>query len=1851
MPESGSNPLVKFVNDKYNAGDISKLDSTKELLYSDPKEFDNSLQEGYNHLKSTGKTSAATYGEFRDTFIKQYGGPAVVKKKDETQSQAPNPNQEANTALFDSAKQLFKPSDQQNKPVEDAFQDYKANTLSSAYAPNLKQEPENIDLNANLSPSEFPTENQKEQSPDQFKPDFATENTQTPLNQAVKASEQNGGTLPLNSMTIGDVEVKKQADTDAIIKNKTDQMNGYDNTMYYLNDFGGRVNKRLLETPASLLDFVARSAYNLDRLSGTNPDKPYEDYVSGQWADQYRETLDKYLGEGIAFESTDTGGKKELDDHIQSQIAPAVADLLTVLAGGGAGSAGTKMLTQSALRNPNVTIGALKELGTYVATPGAFVSGAQVFNSEYEQAYNTLRQNGADEETARNEAWNSGMRNAIISAPLEALPAGKFFDRLDQLSGGGFKTRMTSMMVNGVKGFSEEAATEVAQQFFSNVDASLAYDETRQWTDGLIEAGVIGGLLGGTLNGITSGLTYRRDNAKTPEERKQYQKAIDHVVEKSQEIETVKSENESLKNAGQIQNIDNGITEILDKKDNISNDEIQQIEMLELQKQDINKPMMDDLSRKTSGIDARIKDLILQRDLIYSSAMTGAQIQQASVKEKEIGQELINLYKEKYNVRKKILAKQYIQKAQDSIANLNLPEETKLLNTQENATTGGEQTSSNTREHIGVNPQLQEEGSNREEPPKIEGSSNKASSSNSIQQGEGRQEKIVEPSSPIEKLETVMPEIKPNENIRKTAITISGRQDIPKEVKEKTLSNAIYPVKSLDVTSKEADDLLKEHIDKGDDSVLSYVNNIPNDIKQDVKIGIRAAGLRYFAKKYSEANKAGNEELATRYAEAQADIIDRSILEQGTELGRAVNAHKLLKYSSPEVQVISTRNAIEKVRNEYKEKNKDRFKATVSELNESNKDIAKATRKDKRIQEKLNKIKEANTYNVKAKKYNVKKEKIAQAKTEAKQQLDKLFKELGNRASSGVDPQLVAKIVAQGAKYGYYLAIEGYYDFKEWSIKMKADLGDDSEQYLDDIWKAQHEGEKISAVANQVKQHEVANNTEKVIKENIDEKFDKIVEKHYSEVEKTKSDLVKKLTDDLDVPENDANELAKLVEETFDKLATEKKLAILRSKTKFGDKVYPKKMKQTYEKVIQLSNVGSIDENQLADIYADEFSSKELTPDQIKQLRKLADKVQAAPEGFQKQNAIQDLYKYQDTIKGINWADVATSWWYASILSGYKTHIVNTVANIFKIGSEGFISAARDPRNIPFITTGLVKGLIKGITEAKITMATGYSPVKSSKVDTLNALENNLKIKVPFTDVKITNPLVIGKYIGRAMAAADALAYSGAKEMRAYEMAANEARTQKKSKPDARIWEQVSEILNNTKDKEKAAELQATEEGLKGTDFKRRVNEILEQNRNSDIKEDSSLFGLRSTFNQEPEGVLGVITNWIGNWIEKADLKNAHPLLSGVKPLKLIIPFTRIISNVANSTLDWTPWGGKRAIFGTLNRNLNTEDRIRLAMKAVTGIIAMISTMALSDPEDGVFEITADGTGDVQKNYELAKDTGWQKYSIKIKGTNKWVSYKETQLMSSLAMIGNIRDGVKYKSETLDDKNIAEKVGLAYLYNLRVITDMTVLKSFGEFLGIFGTNTPTQSLKYLEKMMASSAKAVIVPNLYSQAAKDVMRINDMPMKQVNHAWENIYKDIPIANENMYPMINSLGDEIKPDTDKFLSEREPLDPKTAAVEDLIAKNNAWVGSINIHQLQSSLDDINAKKRSELKNWDGLVTDRQFYEYSKKRGELIKNKIMANLDVLNKMKPEDVRDAIDKYKRQSTKNAKYQIFKLY
>jgi hypothetical protein len=119
----------------------------------------------------------------------------------------------------------------------------------------------------------------------------------------------------------------------------------------------------------------------------------------------------------------------------------------------------------------------------------------------------------------------------------------------------------------------------------------------------------------------------------------------------------------------------------------------------------------------------------------------------------------------------------------------------------------------------------------------------------------------------------------------------------------------------------------------------------------------------------------------------------------------------------------------------------------------------------------------------------------------------------------------------------------------------------------------------------------------------------------------------------------------------------------------------------------------------------------------------------------------------------------------------------------------------------------------------------------------------------------------------------------------------------------------------------------------------------------------------------------------------------------------------------------------------------------------------------LSDPgddDDPIIQITADGTGDWNKNNSL-KD--WKPYSLGIKVGDKrvWVPFRYTPLILALAPIGWARDRMKY-SDKHKDAPLASMLTRGYTYMPSFLADMTAIQSMNEMLNNLFTSKFTAKI-------------------------------------------------------------------------------------------------------------------------------------------------------------------------------------------
>jgi hypothetical protein len=684
------------------------------------------------------------------------------------------------------------------------------------------------------------------------------------------------------------------------------------------------------------------------------------------------------------------------------------------------------------------------------------------------------------------------------------------------------------------------------------------------------------------------------------------------------------------------------------------------------------------------------------------------------------------------------------------------------------------------------------------------------------------------------------------------------------------------------------------------------------------------------------------------------------------------------------------------------------------------------------------------------------------------------------------------------------------------------------------------------------------------------------------------------------------------------------------------EKTFKKAKKSEVDRIIEAHNSGVLDDATLREEWANIMGYPSLSEEQTTKLRELATKAYEAPEGDQKMVANDELANYIRNIQGINWADVGTALWYANLLSGPSTQALNINANFAEMVGELYTNIAYElgqgkgrRARANFLVKNLWGGLGKGLLAAHKVLTTGVSPYKGHiKFEYPGVLESAKFKGGGF------NPANWAKYVFRFMTAADVLFYRGLKEMRSAQLAYRMAMEEGKSRPSKEISAKANEILGNTKERIVEAQKQAESEGLKGIDLKRRVWEILEQQRGQDLNDDANDFAARGTFNYQPEGTLGAI------------MKPIQKLNETTYVTRLVVPFTRVITNVANRYIDWTPIAFIRVAKGGIGwrnetkRIYTKEERAKVAIKAATGTLAMATLYALTqtkgEDEEPLIEITANGTGDYRKNYELQQG-GWQPHSIRV--GDKWISYKNTPLALPFAMIGYLNDSMKYKGEKA--KDAFAKFGLMAYGTAKFWTDMTFLSSLSQFMGLIGEGgSESQIVSDIERYMRRTAKSFIVPNLVTQSSRTIQEIADLPIKKSFGFYEEVVRDLPVARDRLNNTYNALGEPVIPQAVKRFTPGASMAinrRRGSKAWDVILKHKAWVGTP-----RKTTTTYFPSERVERQ-----LTPEEYTEFIKVSGEKIRKAIETKYDYLMKASPDKVKKALSKIKTNARRKALKEI----
>lgn len=673
MPEKYIQKVDQYLADKYNKGVLTPDKSA--AVHSTPESYNHALNVLYNDKYTN---SFKTLDEFKTAYQSEHGDP--FKKKVQTVVNAPvenvpkvatfQPQEERSQILQTDAEQSLATS---SSPVnQDTL--YSSGLLEKAKPGEIKQTDDFI------NPANLDYSNQL-----QSKNTIASESTS------------------VNTPKLTLEEIKN-------ISNVPPQDLGQ-----YLVPLNRAVSDAVPQMVKAAFDVAS---YGAEKLTGQAQPYTFEEFDKQYKASPTggtEQALQIISGLRLAtlwhqFNEENLTASPDVENSIAGQVSGGLGQAITMLAPSGIAKGltmSTEMLTAANYANTlskSATIGgaALQVAKSQFTQPATYIAASQVFNSEFDQAYNQT----GDADTAMKAA----VINTVASSGLESMPIMHFMNRLDKTTGGGVK----KVLIGGLQGGFEEATTEIMQQAVSNMVASNLYDETRKIADGMVQSGEVGGLTGFALNVIFASLGAKLKTVSDPYEAQEIQKAQAYVSEQKTAFD--KSQTEVAAN------MENQITQVktADMQDAVGNGPIGAAEMAKVTEIQASMPNAEAVTPKTVGLTNSINNLIVEKQQLYDKVTTVKQQEEADVRAAEIDNEIkskVNTIGEFYsNPSKKIID---------------------ALKHTENATTIGE--GKLPIERAGTNELVQPEGNAGSVQTENQGTGQKTNIGDSLQQGTGEQ--------------------------------------------------------------------------------------------------------------------------------------------------------------------------------------------------------------------------------------------------------------------------------------------------------------------------------------------------------------------------------------------------------------------------------------------------------------------------------------------------------------------------------------------------------------------------------------------------------------------------------------------------------------------------------------------------------------------------------------------------------------------------------------------------------------------------------------------------------------------------------------------------------------------------------------------------------------------------------------------------------------------------------------------------------------------------------------------------------------------------------------------------------
>lgn len=577
----------------------------------------------------------------------------------------------------------------------------------------------------------------------------------------------------------------------------------------------------------------------------------------------------------------------------------------------------------------------------------------------------------------------------------------------------------------------------------------------------------------------------------------------------------------------------------------------------------------------------------------------------------------------------------------------------------------------------------------------------------------------------------------------------------------------------------------------------------------------------------------------------------------------------------------------------------------------------------------------------------------------------------------------------------------------------------------------------------------------------------KIIEKSWADQAKTVDDMAADLTKEGFSPES-AKIIAKQATDNLNKQVADSKKRVLDNLMK---KV-PERARPTYEeKIAKLSNIGALNDKDYLQIAQKRLDLPTLDDAAANKISKLAQDMQALPDGPEKDKVIRDIMDAIADTMPVTAKQKFEAYRYQNLLSSPRTQMRNILANTFNTlvtrPATLFTGAAGDtassmltgkPREryfaeLPQYYRGLVKGWFDSTDAAKAAWKgeADLSNPDFADVFGQTGIDQAMRRKLP---KKWT-------VVSRAMEAQDKI-FSGM-------IAGGEYAAQiKRGVPEAQAREAAHAMAEYSLLRQALDPKNATGQGL-----------------------------ILSKIDQATAGLVDAANGWggAGRWI---------------------IPFVRTPLNFGKQWLEFSPGGLVNAV---VDKSMSPERRIEALNKGLLGTSVMGMGAALAADDRITWALPKN-----EKDRDLFYSEGKKPYSVKV--GDQWIpliNFGPFGLAMAVpaAIKENFIDGADVQTTGYDQKILKTAMDVG-----RMLSDQTFLNGLGDFIAAFEGNNPDSV-----KKAAANLFTQVIP--LSGLQRYVSTVIDPTYREPKGFVENLTAGIPGFSLGMEEQTNSVtGEPIK-----------------------------------------------------------------------------------------------------------------------